>query len=315
MRRRAAALLLALLPLAAQAFPVSVSGQTIKPYNPKRHTGGLSSGSGAAIPANLATIGICEQSGASCQGPASCNGIATLLTAKGILPDNGGIGYQWLNDRAGIHARTLADAVHVLDALEDPASGSYDDLRDPFAAVPKALIPAQPYVSFIVDGTALQKNPRPLERVLRDRLGAELVETTPPDYPDDPDVPNLRYTFADALSKLLPRLMPELFSRADWVANARFREDKSRAGAENWIAFKDHEEAGKADRLARSLIARLALLKVMHENRIDAFVHPENTVPTPKIQGPDVGSIDLDGITPFFQIPRVTIPAGFSDVV
>ncbi len=151
-----------------------------------------------------------------------------------------------------------------------------------------------------------------IKAVLRDRLGAELVETITPDYPDDPDVPNLRYTFADALSEILPRLMPEIFSRrnekgelvfavpgydvtsydyllklsrreapltsklnitnfesfgatpcgtnlcadlafdidrylqergdarvkdwASWVANAKFREDASRAGAENWIA-------------------------------------------------------------------------------
>ncbi|WP_169729238.1 amidase family protein [Solimonas soli] len=397
------------------------AGQPCNPYDTTRVTRGSSSGSGAAVSANLVTIGICEQSGASCQGPASRNGIATLLTTKGVLPDNGGIGYQWFNDRAGIHARTLADAARVLDALKDPASAAYDDIRDPFAAVPKALIPAQPYASFIVDDAALRKNGRPLagmriailrehmvkkthnheaisdqidreiKSVLRDRLGAELVETTTPDYPDDPDVPNLRYTFSDALAELLPRLMPEIFSRrdkngklyfdvpgydvtsadyllklsrheapltraiditnfanfaatpcvsqlcadfafdinryladrgdarirtwADWVANAKFREDKSRAGAENWVAFKDHEEAGKADRLARSTIARLALLKVMHENRIDAFVHPENTVPTPKILGPNVGTISLDGITPFFQIPRVVIPAGFSDVV
>ena len=39
-----------------------------------------------------------------------------------------------------------------------------------------------------------------------------------------------------------------------------------------------------------------------------AFVHPENTVPTPKIQGPNVGAISLDGITPFFQIPNGLIP-------
>ena len=45
----------------------------------------------------------------------------------------------------------------------------------------------------------------------------------------------------------------------DWVSNARFRQDSSRAGAENWLALKDHGAAGKADRLARSYIARLAL--------------------------------------------------------
>jgi Asp-tRNA(Asn)/Glu-tRNA(Gln) amidotransferase A subunit family amidase len=53
----------------------------------------------------------------------------------------------------------------------------------------------------------------------------------------------------------------------------------------------------------------------MLENRIDVFVHPENTVPTPRIQGPNVGSTSLDGITPFFQIPRIAVPAGMTDVV
>ena len=58
--------------------------------------------------------------------------------------------------------------------------------------------------------------------MLRDQLGAELVETITPDYPDDPDVPNLTYTFADALSELLPRLMPEIFSAATKPRGAVF---------------------------------------------------------------------------------------------
>jgi amidase len=396
------------------------SGQACNPYDTERVPRGSSSGSGAAIAANLATVGICEQTGASCQGPASRNGIATLLTTKGVMPDNGGIGNQWFNDRAGIHARTLADAARVLDAIKDPDAGYYDS-RDPFTAIPPALIPAEPYASFVMGADVLAANPKPLQgvrvailrehmvketlnheaisdqidreikSVLRDRLGAELVETITPAYPDDPDVPNLQYTFADALSELLPRLMPEIFSRRgpkgellfavpgydvtsydylkklskrqapltsaititnfanfgaepcytpfcgdvmfdierylvdrgdtkirtwrDWVGNARFRQDSSRAGAENWLTLKDHGAAGKADRLARSYIARLALQRVMLENRIDVFVHPENTVPTPKIQGPNVGSISLDGITPFFQIPRIAVPAGMTDIV
>ena len=59
----------------------------------------------------------------------------------------------------------------------------------------------------------------------------------------------------------------------------------------------------------------MALSRVMYENGIDVFVHPENTVPPPKIQGPLVGSNSLDGITPFFQIPRIVVPAGTTDVV
>jgi amidase len=396
------------------------AGQPCNPYDTERVVRGSSGGSGAAVGGNLAMIGICEQSGASCQGPASRNGTALILTTKGIIPDNGGIGNQWFNDRAGIHARTLVDAARVLDALKDPVYG-YHDKGDPFTALPKALIPEQPYASYLVGDAAVKGGAKPLKgmriailrehmakptknheaisdqidaeikKVLRDQLGAELVETTTPKYPDDPSVPNLTYSFADALSELIPRLMPEMLARKDekgklyfevpghdvtsydylmklsnrkapltdkvditnfanfaatacatnlcsdtgfdldrylaargdtrvtnwaaWVANAKFKTDESTAGARNWVEFKDHLAPGKEERLARSQLARMALTRVMLENRIDVFVHAENTVPTPKIQGPNVGTASLDGITPFFQIPRVAVPAGRTDVV
>ncbi len=132
------------------------AGQACNPYDTERVPRGSSSGSGVAVSANLVTIGICEQTGASCQGPASRNGITTLLTTKGILPDSGGIGNQWFIDRAGIHARTLADAAKVLDAVKDASSGYYDS-RDPFTALPKALISDRPYASFAVNDKALRE--------------------------------------------------------------------------------------------------------------------------------------------------------------
>lgn len=413
------------------------AGQPCNPYDTERVPRGSSSGSGVAVSANLVTIGICEQTGASCQGPASRNGIATLLASKGVLPDGGGIGNQWFVDRAGVHARTLADAARVLDALKNEASGYYDT-RDIFTAQSKPLTSVGPYASFAVTERALGDGAKPLaglrvailrehmvkrtpnhqavsdqvdreiKTVLRDRLGAELVETVVPGHDDDPDVPNVRYGFSDALSELLPRLMPELFRRrdasgqllfavpghdvtsydylrklsrreaplsnridilsfaafaaepcyasargayaagigsradanalcndvafdidrylaerkdktirtfADWVSHARFKDDASRAGAENWVALKDHLAPGKAERLARSYLGRLALERMMGENDITAFVHAENTVPTPKIQGPNAGETSLDGITPFLQIPRVVVPAGMNDIV
>jgi amidase len=73
--------------------------------------------------------------------------------------------------------------------------------------------------------------------------------------------------------------------------------------------------SSKSLRLSASQIGRMALLKVMRENGIDAFVHAENTVPTPKIGGPNVGTASLDGITPFLQIPRIVVPAGFNRIV
>lgn len=394
----------------------SWSGQACNPYDTERVPRGSSGGSGVAVSANLVTVAICEQTGMSCQGPASRNGITTLLTTKGLLPDSGGIGNQAFIDRAGIHARTLDDAARVLDAVKDPVNGYYDP-NDIYSAVSKHLVSAQPYASAIVANAGdkplkgmriaivrehMVKRTRnhaaisdqtdaEFKKILRDQLGAELVELLSPDYPDDPEIPNVAYTYSDALSELLPQLMPDIFTRKNrrgelvfavegydvtsqdyllklsrhqaplapgvnitnfatfgapdcgsvacadfrfdlnrylakrgdnkikdwktWVANASYRGDEYRAAAENWAALDDHAKPGTGDALARSYIARLALQKVMFENRIDAFVHPENTVPTPKIQGPNVGLLSLDGITPFLQIPRIAVPAGFTNVV
>jgi hypothetical protein len=102
---------------------------------------------------------------------------------------------------------------------------------------------------------------------------------------------------------------------AAWVENAKFRQDSSRAGAENWVLTNTTISEGKWGELALSDLARLAMMKVIYENDIDAFVYPENTVPPNKIGGPLVGSGSLGGITPFMQIPQVVVPAGFNQII
>jgi Asp-tRNA(Asn)/Glu-tRNA(Gln) amidotransferase A subunit family amidase len=154
------------------------AGQACNPYDTERVPRGSSSGSGVAVSANLVTIGICEQTAASCQGPASRNGIAMLLTTKGIMPDSGGIGNQWFIDRAGIHARTLADAAKVLDAVKDPSTGYYDP-RDPFTALPKALRSGRPYASFVMNDGALASRPKPLQGLRIAILREHMVKRTP----------------------------------------------------------------------------------------------------------------------------------------
>ena len=50
-----------------------------------------------------------------------------------------------------------------------------------------------------------------IKKILRDKLGAELVESVDPMYPDDPTVPNMKYTFQDAFAEILPHNAPEYF--------------------------------------------------------------------------------------------------------
>jgi Asp-tRNA(Asn)/Glu-tRNA(Gln) amidotransferase A subunit family amidase len=207
-------------------------GQPCNPYDTERVPRGSSSGSGVAVAANLAHCSICEQTGGSCKGPASRNNVVNLLTTKGILMD-GGYGYQNIGDRAGILCRTVEDAVHVLDAIKGYES------HDMYTALPKGLIPDEPYASFLVNDADVPAKPlagvriavvrefmvkhtpndaaisdqidREIKDVLRDRLGAELVESVDPLYPDDPDVPNMTYTFQDAIAEILAHNVPRYF--------------------------------------------------------------------------------------------------------
>jgi Asp-tRNA(Asn)/Glu-tRNA(Gln) amidotransferase A subunit family amidase len=52
-----------------------------------------------------------------------------------------------------------------------------------------------------------------IKRVLRDELGAELVESFDPLYADDPTVPNMKYDFRRALAEILPQHMPQYLAK------------------------------------------------------------------------------------------------------
>jgi len=209
-------------------------GQACNPYDTARVPRGTSNGSGISVAANLSTCSICEQTSASCKGPASRNGIVNLLSTKGIHMD-GGMATSNAGDRAGIHCKSVKDAVLVLDAVK-----GYEP-EDMFTAIPKGTIPAAPYASFLVPDSAIKDKPlkgmrvgimrefmvkhtkndiaisdaidKEIKTVLRDKLGAELVESVDPLYPDDPSIPNTTYTFQDALSEILPHNVPEFFFR------------------------------------------------------------------------------------------------------
>jgi len=207
-------------------------GQTCNPYDTERVPRGTSNGSGVSVAANLAACSICEQSSASCKGPASRNNIVNLLTTKGVLMDGGMTG-KGAGDRAGVHCRTVMDAASVLDAIKGYESA------DMFSAIPKALIPKEPYTSFVVGDKDVKNRPlkgmrvaiarefmvkhtkndvaisdqidKEIKTVLRDKLGAELVESVDPLYKDDPTVPNMKYTFQQAFAEILPHNVPEYF--------------------------------------------------------------------------------------------------------
>ncbi len=214
----------------------SWGGTACNPYDTTRVTGGSSAGSGVSVAANLVVCSICETTGGSCRNPGTHNGAVTLVPTKGMISFGGGIGADPYRDRPGIICKTVEDAAMLLDGFRDKKTGSYFDARDIYTALPRVIAADKPYVSALVPaGTA-----KPLaglrigvlrELMVKDKLsaagisdginkelkvlqslGAELVESVDPNYPDDPSIPNMKFNFIDAIAEIVPMHLPEVLA-------------------------------------------------------------------------------------------------------
>ena len=214
-------------------------GPTCNPYDPTRETGGSSGGSGASVGANLVACSICESTGGSCRNPGTHNGVVTFVPTKGMISYGGGIGADPFRDRPGIQCRTVSDTAKVLDAFRDPTTGRFFDSRDIYTALPRSFASDAPYVSalsepgsaqplkgvrigvvrelMVKSGPANDAIVDTIEKELKvlQSLGAELVESTGPGYTDDPAIPNMAFTFENAMAEVIPFHMPEVLSWTD----------------------------------------------------------------------------------------------------
>lgn len=95
----------------------SLGGQVLNPYGASFDVGGSSSGPGAAIAANLAAAGIGTETSGSILSPASSNSLAGIKPTIGVVSRSGIIPIAHSQDTAGPMARTVRDAVLLLNAI------------------------------------------------------------------------------------------------------------------------------------------------------------------------------------------------------
>jgi amidase len=213
---------------------------------------GSSSGSGVSVSANLTTCSICEETSMSCRGPSNHNAVALILPHKSLISFLGGsIGADIYLDRAGIMCRTVKDAAKVLDALKDPANGYYDP-RDIFTTVPRSSVSDKPYVASAVspgtrgslrgmrigiiresmltfpgikaDEPISQAADKEIKAILGDYLGATLVESVDPLWPEDPSIKKLNPSYTQALAQLVPVFFPDILYRLTRDGQPQFPE-------------------------------------------------------------------------------------------
>lgn len=218
------------------------AGNPSNPYDTTRAASlGSSSGSGVSVSTNLVMCSLCEETRASCRGPANHNSVALLLPHKALISFHGGaIGSDIYHDRAGIACRSITDAAKVLDALKDPVNGYYDP-RDIFTTVPRSSVLDTPYADSAVESGAagalsglrigiiresmvtfpgvradepiVEAAAEDIKAILGGLLGATLVESVDPLWPDDPDIENMAPSYTEALAQMLPVFFPDILFR------------------------------------------------------------------------------------------------------
>lgn len=95
-------------------------GQTRNPYALDRNPCGSSSGSGAAVSANLTLVGVGTETDGSVVCPSGTCGIVGIKPTLGLVSRSGIIPISHSQDTAGPMTRTVADAAMLLEVLSAP---------------------------------------------------------------------------------------------------------------------------------------------------------------------------------------------------
>jgi amidase len=122
--------------------------QAHNPYALDRNPSGSSSGSGAAVSANLTAVSLGSETDGSIVSPANNDGVIGLKPTVGLVSRGGVIPISKTQDTVGPHTRTVADAAAVLNAIVSRVA----DPRDAATATRRRDIPADYSVFVNADG-------------------------------------------------------------------------------------------------------------------------------------------------------------------
>ena len=195
-------------------------GLTRNPYALDRNPCGSSSGSGAAVSANLCAVAIGTETDGSIVCPSSANGIVGIKPTVGLASRTGIIPISHSQDTPGPMARTVQDAAILLSAIagvdpDDVATSSsrgrsqpdYTKFLDPNGLRGARLGIVQKYFGFSENVDALMNSVIDAMK----RAGSTILD--PVDLPtfgkfDDTELTVLEYELKADLNAYLARLAP-----------------------------------------------------------------------------------------------------------
>ncbi|GME25119.1 putative amidase family protein [Neofusicoccum parvum] len=124
--------------------------QARSPYNLTVNPGGSSSGSAAAVAANVVPFSLGTETDGSVINPAERNALVGFKPTVGLTSRAGVVPECEHQDTVGTFGKTVRDAVYALDAIYGV------DARDNYTIAQEGQTPAGGYAQFLTNRTALQ---------------------------------------------------------------------------------------------------------------------------------------------------------------
>jgi amidase len=306
-------------------------GQTKNPYALDRNPCGSSSGTGAAIAANLAAIGIGSETDGSVVCPSSMCGIVGIKPTLGLISRTGIIPIAHSQDTAGPMARTVRDAALLLGALagvdaRDAATQASDGKSFPdytrFCDVNglrgARIGVARQYFNIGPAVTAVMEECIGLMR----QAGAWIVD--PVEFPNfegwkDSEMQVLLYEFKADLNQYLTARGMAVKSLEDCIAFNRARRAEEMPYFEQELMEQAQQKGPLTDKAYTDALAKNARLArtegidaIIAKHRLDAIVGPTAGAAwlTDWVDGdrPDSGCSSPAAVAGY---PHITVPAGF----
>ena len=110
----------------------SMRGQVKNAYDQTRGPGGSSAGTGAAIAASFAMVGLGTDTGGSIRVPSSLEGLVGLRPSLRLVSQDGIVPLAHSQDTAGPMCRTVEDCALVMDALAGYDASSHSGQRSSY---------------------------------------------------------------------------------------------------------------------------------------------------------------------------------------
>jgi amidase len=324
----------------------SLGGQMLNPHDLTRNPSGSSGGTGVAIAAAYAVVGLGTDTGGSVRGPSAANGIVGLKTTHGLLSRDGIIPLALTFDTAGPMARSVYDVAATLgvmtgvDSADEATSKSEgrfetdytkylkaDALKGARIGVARDFVGRDQDIDWVFEAS--------LEAMRR--AGATLVDVRYPDWllaaKDElynairrPEFTAQIAQYLSTLGPKYPKTLAQLIERA-----TEFTATRGEAGPNpsRWTLFKREVESGTMEDYRYTSVrdhglplVRAAVEGILTSQKLDAIVYPTASrrpsllaepppPPSPDaiLRGMGLGASNIANLAGF---PDLIVPAGFT---